>query len=43
LADNGNITFGGGTLEFTASNTVDYASRIVNSSSPVQLDPTVEM
>ena len=38
LAGNGNITFGGGMLQFTASNTLDYASRIVNSSGPIQLD-----
>ena len=38
LAGNGNITFGGGTLQFTASNTLDYANRIINSSGPIQLD-----
>ena len=38
LAGNGNITFGGGTLLFSASNTRDYANCIVNSTGPVQLD-----
>jgi autotransporter-associated beta strand protein len=38
LAGNGNITFGGGTLQFTASNTLDYASRIINSTGPIQID-----
>ena len=38
LAGNGNITFGGGTLQFTASNTLDCAGRIINSTAPIQLD-----
>ncbi|MEI6715239.1 MAG: autotransporter-associated beta strand repeat-containing protein, partial [Verrucomicrobiota bacterium] len=38
LAGGGNITFGGGTLQFTSSNTADYASRIVNSGSAIALD-----
>ncbi|MGO9112862.1 MAG: beta strand repeat-containing protein [Thermoguttaceae bacterium] len=38
LAGNGPITFGGGTLQFTASNTRDYSSRILNSAGPIQID-----
>ena len=38
LAGNGNITFGGGTLQFSASNTRDYAARIVASTGPVAID-----
>ncbi len=38
LAGGGNITFGGGTLQFTASNTQDYSTRIVNSTGAIALD-----
>ena len=38
LAGNGSITFGGGTLQFTASNTLANASQIINSASPIQVD-----
>ena len=38
LAGSGNITFGGGTLQFSVSNTHDYANRIVNSTAPIQID-----
>ncbi len=31
LGGGGNITFGGGTLQYSTSNTTDYSSRIVNS------------
>jgi autotransporter-associated beta strand protein len=37
LTGGGNITFGGGTLRFSANNTSDYSSRIVNSSSAVAI------
>ena len=33
LAGGGSLTFGGGTLQFSASNTTDYATRISNSTS----------
>ena len=36
LAGSGNITFGGGTLQFTVSNTL--ANQIINSSSPIRVD-----
>ncbi|MEI6239143.1 MAG: autotransporter-associated beta strand repeat-containing protein [Planctomycetia bacterium] len=38
LAGGGNITFAGGTLQFSASNTQDYASAIKSSSSAISLD-----
>ncbi|MEI6714975.1 MAG: autotransporter-associated beta strand repeat-containing protein, partial [Verrucomicrobiota bacterium] len=38
LAGNGNITFRGGTLQFSSSNTGDYSSRIVNSIGAMALD-----
>jgi len=38
LAGGGNITFGGGTLQYSASNTQDYSSRITNSGSAVSID-----
>ncbi len=38
LAGNGAISFGGGTLQFSASNMVDYSSRILNSSGAISLD-----
>jgi autotransporter-associated beta strand protein len=38
LGSSGSITFGGGTLQFTASNTVDYSNRIQGSTAPISLD-----
>ena len=38
LAGGGNITFGGGTLQYSASNTQDYSSRIKTSGSAVSID-----
>ena len=38
LAGGGSITFGGGTLQYTASNTQDYSSRIVGSTGSVSID-----
>jgi autotransporter-associated beta strand protein len=40
LAGNGNITFAGGALQFTAGNNVDYSGSIVNSTSanPISID-----
>ena len=38
LAGGGNLTFGGGVLQFSASNTQDYSSRIVNSAAPIAID-----
>ena len=38
LAGSGNITFGGGTLQFSASNTVDYSTRIQNSKAAISID-----
>ena len=38
LAGSGNIAFGGGTLQFSLSNTQDYANRIVGSAGPIQID-----
>ena len=38
LAGGGNVTFGGGTLQFTSSNTTDYSPQIVNSTGPISLD-----
>jgi autotransporter-associated beta strand protein len=40
LAGGGSITFGGGTLQFSPSNSQDYAGRIVNSTAPIQIDAT---
>jgi autotransporter-associated beta strand protein len=34
----GNLTFQGGTLQYSASNTVDYGARIVNSTAAVSID-----
>jgi autotransporter-associated beta strand protein len=34
----GNITFAGGTLEFTAANTNDYSTRIMSSTAAISLD-----
>jgi autotransporter-associated beta strand protein len=38
LGPSGAISFGGGTLQFSAGNTRDYASRIKNSSDSISLD-----
>ena len=38
LAGTGSITFRGGTLQFSASNTADYSTRIKNSAAAVALD-----
>ena len=38
IPSRGGITFAGGTLQYTASNTVDYSSNIVNSSGPIAID-----
>ena len=38
LAGGGFIEFAGGTLQYSASNTRDYSSRIFISSAPVQID-----
>ena len=38
LPSGGNITFGGGTLQFTAANTSDYSGSIVNSTSAISID-----
>lgn len=38
LAGGGNITFGGGTLQYSAANSVDYSRKIVNSASAVVID-----
>jgi len=38
LAGSGTISFGGGTLQYSASNTVDYSAKILNSGSAVSID-----
>ena len=38
LPSSGNIAFGGGTLQFTAGNTLDYSGSIVNSTGAVSID-----
>ena len=38
LAGGGNITFGGGELQYSASNTQDYSSQIVKSAAPIAID-----
>ena len=38
LAGGGNVTFAGGTLQFSASNTVDYSTRIKGSTAAIALD-----
>lgn len=38
IGSSGDVGFGGGTLRFTASNTVDYSSRIKSSGSAIRLD-----
>ena len=37
LAGTGTISFGGGGLQYSASNTVDYSSKIQNSTSPIRI------
>ena len=34
----GNISFGGGTMQFTSANTTDYSARITGSSGPISID-----
>ena len=38
LGGGGNITFNGGTLQYSASNTTDFSGRIVNSTGPISID-----
>jgi len=38
LGGGGNITFSGGSLQYSASNTVDYSPKIVNSTSAISID-----
>jgi autotransporter-associated beta strand protein len=38
LPAGGNISFGGGTLQYTNSNTVDYSADIINSIRPISID-----
>jgi autotransporter-associated beta strand protein len=38
LGGNGSITFGGGALQFTASNAVDYSRQITGSNGPIAID-----
>ena len=38
LAGGGNITFAGGTLQYSGSNAQDYSARIVGSTSPIAID-----
>lgn len=38
LSTSGNITFGGGTLQYSPANQVDYSARIANSASPISID-----
>jgi fibronectin-binding autotransporter adhesin len=38
LPAGGNISFAGGTLQYTANNTVDYSANIVSSASPISID-----
>ena len=38
LGKSGNITFGGGTLQYCAGNTADYSSRIKNSTGAISID-----
>jgi fibronectin-binding autotransporter adhesin len=38
LAGTGTISFGGGTLQYSASNTVDYSAKILNSGSAISID-----
>ena len=38
LGSTGNVSFGGGTLQFTANNTTDYSDRILSSGSAITID-----
>jgi len=38
LAGGGNLTFGGGTLQYSATNQADYSARIANSGSAISID-----
>jgi fibronectin-binding autotransporter adhesin len=38
LAGTSAVTFAGGTLQYTSSQTIDYSGRIVNSASPISID-----
>lgn len=38
LAGGGNVTFGGGSLQYSASNTADYSARIANSGSAISIN-----
>ena len=38
LAGGGKITFGGGTLQYTNSNSIDYSANIIGSAGPVLID-----
>ena len=38
LAGGGNITFGGGSLQYTSSNSRDYSGKIVGSTGPISID-----
>ena len=38
LAGGGNITFGGGTLQYSVANNSDYSTVIVNSTAPISID-----
>jgi autotransporter-associated beta strand protein len=38
IGTTGTVTFGGGTLQHTANNTVDYSARIGNSTSAIKID-----
>lgn len=38
IGSSGDVTFGGGTLRYTASNQVDYSTRIKNSSGAITID-----
>jgi autotransporter-associated beta strand protein len=38
LSGGGNIAFGGGTLQFSTSNTADYSARIQSSAGPITID-----
>jgi autotransporter-associated beta strand protein len=38
IGTTGNVSFGGGTLQHTAGNTVDYSSRIANSTAAIRID-----
>ncbi|MEI7782454.1 MAG: autotransporter-associated beta strand repeat-containing protein, partial [Planctomycetota bacterium] len=42
LAGGGNVTFGGGTLQFSASNTADYSARIRSSASAISIDTNAQ-